>query len=399
MAKKLQVHNLREKTTVPFLRGILVHSLQNAGLGFDSAHQIASQVKSDLEPLSVITSARLKERVVVRLNAAGLAEFVPAYRRPKRGYAIQVVGGDGQRSEFSLAEYRRRLLAVGLRPAEADQLSHTFSEHLILRKVKRISSRYISRLTYRYLRCSGQFGPAVARRWLIWQDFLQSGRPLILLIAGTAGSGKSTIAADLASQLAIVRTQSTDMLREVIRSMITARELPLLHQSSFTAWTGLTGADRTAVVDPDELLIRGYSCQSELLAPAIEAVIRRADRESVSLVMEGVHINPAMVAALSRTESAVVVPVVLAVVKRKLLRERIRGRSSAAPQRRSLYYLDHFDSIWKLQSHFLAEAEQANIPVIINDNRERVFREIMLACIEVIGRGFGKSSQQVFAER
>jgi 2-phosphoglycerate kinase len=399
MARKLQVHNVREKTTVPFLRGILVHSLQNAGLGFSQAHQIANRVKSDLEPLPVITTAQLKEGVIFRLHEAGLDQLVPAYRRPRRDYAVQVVDGDGRRSDFSMSEYRSRLDAIGLRTGEAEQIALAFAEHLMLRKVRRISTRHISRLTYRYLRRSEQFGPAVARRWLIWQDFVQSGRPLMLLIAGTAGSGKSTIAADVASHLAIGRTQSTDILREVIRSMISEREQPLLHRSSFAAWTGLPASAREALTDPDELLIEGYRRQAAMLTPAIEAVIRRADRESVSLVMEGVHINPTLMSALPRADSAVVVPVLLAVVKRKILRERICGRSSAAPQRRSRQYLEHFDSIWKLQSHFLAEAEDANIPIVINDSRERVFREIMLATIAILGRGFTRSPQQVFGER
>ena len=45
MAKKILVENQEEQTRVPYLRGILVHSLQNAGLGFDRAHVIANQIK------------------------------------------------------------------------------------------------------------------------------------------------------------------------------------------------------------------------------------------------------------------------------------------------------------------------------------------------------------------
>ena len=45
------------------------------------------------------------------------------------------------------------------------------------------------------------------------------------------GTGKSTLATELAHRLGIVRTQSTDMLREVMRTMIPAHLMPALHVS------------------------------------------------------------------------------------------------------------------------------------------------------------------------
>jgi 2-phosphoglycerate kinase len=259
-----------------------------------------------------------------------------------------------------------------------------------------MTSRRLGELTYRYLRQSRKLGPAVAQRWLVWRNFMNSGRPLIYLFGGTAGCGKSTIATMLASRLDIVRTQSTDMLREVMRIMTPKQLIPVLHTSSFTAWTALPGAPEAIQDVPETLLVNGYRSQADLLAVAIEAVIQRALREQVSLILEGVHIHPAFMEKLSNSD-AVVIPVMLGVLKKKQLQRRIKGRGSEAPQRRSDRYLNHFDEIWRLQSYLLSEADHANIPIVANTDRDKVFREIMRITIESLAKDFDATPQTVFA--
>ena len=52
---------------------------------------------------------------------------------------------------------------------------------------------------------------------------------------GDRGSGKSTIATQLAARLGIVRVVATDAIREVMRSMLSPELMPTLHTSSFQA--------------------------------------------------------------------------------------------------------------------------------------------------------------------
>jgi 2-phosphoglycerate kinase len=240
-------------------------------------------------------------------------------------------------------------------------------------------------------------GPAVAHRWLVWRDFVNSERELIFLIGGTAGCGKSTIATMLASRLDIVRTQSTDMLREVMRTMIPSKLMPVLHESSFTAWKALPGVPRNAGEASEALLIHGYRSQADLLSVATEAVIQRAMREHVSLILEGVHIHPAFMEKLKPDTDAVVIPIMLGVLKRKQLQRRIQGRSTSAPQRRAKRYLEHFDDIWRLQSYLLSEADRANIDIVVNTNRDRVFREIMRITINTLSDNFDSTAEAVFS--
>ncbi len=392
---RVLIENPAEQTRVPFLRGIMVHSLQDAGLGFKQAHQLASEVRAEISDESTLTTVELQQRVMDKLKQLERPACLERYEKRSLPRVIQVERRDGQIIEFSPTEYRHNLEAIGLKSGEALEIVQTVNNHLVKRNTSRVTSRYIAYFTYRLLRMSKSRGPAVAKRWLIWRDFIDSGRPLVFLLAGTAGSGKSTVAADLASRLNIVRTQSTDMLREVLRSIISSKVQPLLHESSFSAWTKLPESKKQQA-STEELLVEGYCNQADILSTAIDAVMQRASREGVSLIVEGVHLHPGHIDEWVEIKDALIVPVMLAVLKPKHLRSRISGRSSDVPQRRSKRYLDYFDSIWALQSYLLSEADQSGITIILNGDRDHVFREIMLATIDKLAQDFDKTPEQVF---
>ncbi|MGB5438282.1 MAG: hypothetical protein WBN90_01335 [Gammaproteobacteria bacterium] len=395
---KILVEDRDEHTLVPFLRGILTHSLQDAGLPFDTAYVLATKIRHDLGDLQQITTNELRDRVLGLLKTGTDPDVISRYEKLKKPFAIEVEQRDGQLTQFSRLEYQHCLETIGVTAEEAMDIVATVHKHLIDRRIEKITSRHLSKLTYRYLRQSSELGPEVAERWLVWRDFVNSGKPLIFLIGGTAGCGKSTVATMLANRLDIVRTQSTDMLREVMRIMMPKQLMPVLHTSSFAAWMALPGnleSIRNKV--SDTLLVHGYRSQADLLAVAIEAVVQRALRERVSLILEGVHIHPAIVENLSKSDDAIVIPVMLGVPKRKQLQRRISGRGSDAPQRRGERYLKHFDEIWRLQSYLLSEADHADISIVVNSDRDKVFREIMRITIATLAQNFKNTPEEVFA--
>ena len=62
----------------------------------------------------------------------------------------------------------------------------------------------------------------------------QSKRPpRLVLIAGTTGVGKSTVAVQAAKKLGFTRIISTDAIREILRATDPQHEIPRLHRSSF----------------------------------------------------------------------------------------------------------------------------------------------------------------------
>jgi 2-phosphoglycerate kinase len=95
--------------------------------------------------------------------------------------------------------------------------------------------------------------------------------------------------------------------------------------------------------------------------------------------------------------AAIVVPIMLAVLNQDRLRDRFRGRGEKVDQRRAERYLDHFDSIWRLQSHMLSEADRQRIPIILSANREQVTREVMNTIISAISVQMIAEPSEVFA--
>ena len=397
MAKTL-VEDL-EKTRIPFLRGILIRSLQDSGLDFEEASSIASDIRNKLANTALITTEDLSRKVIERLTSLGKKSVVHRYENRNSPITVEVEQQCGRINPFSRLKFRHSLETIGLNANESDDVVRMLQDHLANKSIKIIKSRNLAMLIYRYLRQSSKLGPAVANRWLVWHDFINSGRPLIFLLGGTAGCGKSSTANTLANRLEIVRTQSTDMLREVMRTMIPEQLMPVLHQSSFTAWKGLPGQQRNKGEVSDELLVQGYRSQADLLALAIEAVVERTTRERVSLVLEGVHMHPAFMEKLQAETDTVVIPIMLGLLQRKHLAQRIKARSTNVPDRGRAHYLQYFDEIWRLQTYLLSEADRANIHIAVNENRDKVFSEIMRFTIATLAEDFDSTPERVFGAK
>lgn len=179
--------------------------------------------------------------------------------------------------------------------------------------------------------------------------------------------------------------------------MLPERLLPVLHASSFEAWHQLPWADAEHA-DEEELLADGFRAQADLIAVACEAVVQRAIRERVSLILEGVHVQPSLLARIPEDADALVVPVMLAVLNSATLRSRIRGRGVKTPGRRSKRYLRSFDGIWRLQSYLLDEADRAGIPIIRNTEEQQVFLEVMRVILDRLSAEFSGTVEEVFCE-
>lgn len=391
---KTIVNNERENEKTPFLRGILIRSLLDSGLAFEDALAVATAIRNDLSSIKKITTEALQARVSKLLGERGELDVVEQYNSPSVAPSrILVSNHDDVQRAFSRGRHARYLRSTGMKIEEAEHTTELIHAQLLAAGITKITTFELGYLTYLCLK--QEMGKKAAKRYLVWSEFQNSKRPLILLIGGTVASGKSTIATEIAHLLEIVRIQSTDMLREVMRMMIPKRLLPVLHTSSFNAWKTLPIQDKENR-DLDDLVAEGYRSQTDLLAVPCEAVLQRAVEESVPIIMEGVHAHPHLLDFGGSDSKVIKVYVMLAVLKSKKIKSRLRSRGADVPQRKPERYIENLKSIWSLQSFLLSEADSFNVPIITSGDLETAILQIIQQVNAELAKHFSGSVEDVF---
>jgi 2-phosphoglycerate kinase len=254
------------------------------------------------------------------------------------------------------------IMATGLVPFRAYEVAERIEQELIDAGRNEITRDELREIATRVL--SEMVGQRYAETYRRWQQVEELDLPLIVLIGGTTGVGKSTIATQLAARLGITRIISTDAVREVMRSLFSERIMPALHTSSFEAHNALRGPlPRSA--DP---VIVGFEEQVRAVSVAVEALIERSVLEGTDLILEGAHLVPGFIEsppwAPPWDDKAVVIPIVVTVDDEDVHRSHFFLRGQDSVHRNVERYLTSFDDIRKVQKYIRSAAQQRGAPVI-----------------------------------
>ncbi|HVE45254.1 MAG TPA: hypothetical protein VNA57_00710 [Acidimicrobiales bacterium] len=264
-----------------------------------------------------------------------------------------------------------RIMATGLAPARAFHVAEVVEVRLASDPDGRVTLRELNDLVLAVL--TEEVGERYAASFAKWQLVAQLDIPLVVLIGGATGVGKSTIATMLASRLGMTRVIPTDAIREVMRSMITQGLMPTLHTSSFDAARLLRypvprGADPTII---------GFREQAAAVAVGIEALIARAADEGTDLILEGAHLVPGFVDEARFKGRAVVVPLVVTVDDEEEHRSHFLVRAHEVRSRPSDRYLDAFDNIRKQQKYVKSMAAEHGIPIVPSYNLDAALSQVV----------------------
>jgi 2-phosphoglycerate kinase len=225
--------------------------------------------------------------------------------------------------------------------------------------------------------------PAMLARYHGWMRLARLDRPLVLLIGGATGTGKSSLATELAYRLGISRITSTDAVRQVMRTAFAAELMPALHYSSFEAGDGL----KIPMPDPDaaDRALYGFIQQAEQVAVGANAIIDRAVMEGLSTVVEGVHLVPGLVAP-ERHQRAVVVQVMLAIADEDAHQAHFMLRDYESSGSRAMErYLRRFGEIRRIQDYLIAQAERMRVPVIEAGDPDDALVAVMDLILDQVG--------------
>ena len=203
-------------------------------------------------------------------------------------------------------------------------------------------------------------GDVYADRYVRLDEVARRDTPLIVLIGGTTGVGKSTIATEVAHRLGITRIVSTDSIREVMRGIFSRDLMPAIYESSFNAWRGL----RVPVPQGANPVIVGFREQTAVVTTGIRSLIDRAVVEGVSMIVEGIHLVPGYIDA-SEFHNASVVQLIVTVDEEDAHRSHFYIREVQTDGFRPLEkYRANFDNI-RLLGHYIEDlAREHGTPLV-----------------------------------
>jgi 2-phosphoglycerate kinase len=197
--------------------------------------------------------------------------------------------------------------------------------------------------------------------------------PLLLLVGGATGTGKSTIATEAAHRLGITRVTSTDFIRQTMRAFFSEEFMPSVHYSSFEARLALTRAEEE---ESGDAAILGFLDQTRNVLVGVHAALERAATEHWSTVLEGVHLVPGMVG--TAYPGAFVVQCVVAIEDESLHRSHFWVRDQATDGLRPLEkYLDSLPQIREIQEYLIQRALRHDVPVIVNDSLDGAIGDVL----------------------
>jgi 2-phosphoglycerate kinase len=263
------------------------------------------------------------------------------------------------------------IMATGLAPARAFHVAEVIEQRLHARDELSITRDALNGLALDVLR--DEVGARYADSFAKWQMVNRLELPLVVLLGGATGVGKSTIATMLASRLGITRVIPTDAIREVLRAGFTKDIFPTLHTSSFDA-ARLVRHPLPRGADP---VIVGFRDQASAVAVGVDALARRAIEEGTDLIIEGAHLVPGFLDGHQFEGEAVVVPMVVTVDDEELHRSHFAVRALEARNRPGERYLDFFDNIRKLQRYIKSLALQHGVPIVPSYNLDATLSQVI----------------------
>ena len=268
---------------------------------------------------------------------------------------------------YSKGLMARALMATGVAGEPAYELARRVEDEVRRQPGEEVSLDRVEELAVEVLGADdGSRAIGKLRRYRSLQEL---DVPIVLLVGGATGTGKSTVATEAAYRLGITRVTSTDFVRQTMRAFFSREFMPSIHYSSFEA--RVAGEDE----DAPEGMMPGFIDQTRNVLVGVKAAIGRALQEGWSMVIEGVHLVPGM---LPPIDGPVVVQCVVAIEDEQEHLGHFYARDAASAGMRPLEkYHARFADIRALQDYIVERARRNDVPVISNASIDGAVAEVM----------------------
>nr|CCA28030.1 conserved hypothetical protein [Albugo laibachii Nc14] len=234
----------------------------------------------------------------------------------------------------------------------------------------------------------------------IAKEVTHRNQAFIVLLGGTSGTGKSTLASLLAARLRLTTVLPTDSIRHVLRSVTCKEQNPCAFVSTYQAGDALppetiqelstmglsegAGSTLSASRLHKRKILRGYKLQSQLVLEKLDQILTNFEKRNQSLVVEGVHLNTDQLIELVQKHPTCI-PFVVYISNELKHRERFAVRArhmTVDPQENK--YIKYFGNIRIIQRHLCKNADQYLIPKVDNTNVDRSLAAIHSTLVRVL---------------
>ena len=268
------------------------------------------------------------------------------------------VDGKKYKEPFSKGIMSRSLNVADIGIERAHEIASDIEAFLIENNITEISSLDLADVVLNHLK---QVDPVIAVKYKNLRSLRTSKKPLIILIGGASGVGTSSMAFELANRLRLKNLISTDMIREVMRKIVSQELSPVIHKSSFDAYEAI----RTPSIRIDSV-IEGFISHVDVVNVGIEAIIERSVKEGISTIIEGVHVVPGFIRK-DLLDNNNIIMFTLIVEDEEAHKQRFYSRCRQPWVKRSLdRYMENFDTIRKTQNFLVQQAEIHDTRIINN---------------------------------
>jgi 2-phosphoglycerate kinase len=159
----------------------------------------------------------------------------------ERRYLPPIPLGGAEGLPWSKGLMARALTATGLAPTRSYELARLVDADLAKRAATTLDLDRLGELAVELL--GETEGSRTMRRLRRLSALSELDQPIVLLVGGATGTGKSTLATEVAHRLGITRVTSTDFIRQTMRAFFSKEFMPSVHYSSFDAQLALTKAE------------------------------------------------------------------------------------------------------------------------------------------------------------
>jgi 2-phosphoglycerate kinase len=274
----------------------------------------------------------------------------------------------------------KTLMGTGLTPERAYELARLIEAALVnAHEEASASQEHVYEVAADVL---GQHeGEQAVKRLRRFQALQEVDLPLVVLVGGATGTGKSTITTEVAHRLGITRVTSTDFVRQTMRAFFSEDFMPSIHYSSFEAGRAV----ETHANDRRDANLRGFLDQTRNVLVGVHAVIDRALTEKHSMALEGVHLVPGSVPR--ELDGAIVSQCLIAISDENEHARHFYVRDVDSEGLRPVHkYLNALPDIRKIQDHLIMRAHEAGVPVIENSDREEAVDAVIQLVLDAFDR-------------